>query len=155
MSGVPLASTGPFYATATFLLIYHSVHTCSVWRHWGCVTPKIISNIKNSVGDVEDLDGFDDLKDDDKDRLRHAFEEGKVADADIPATARKPTDDEGEKSKRKRAPAKKAEADTDEGGEEKPKKAPARKSRAKVSHDHHYLSMVVLICATESTGRLI
>lgn len=105
--------------------------TSYVWRHWGCVTPKIISNIKNSVGDVEDLDGFDDLKDDDKDRLRHAFEEGKVADADIPATARKPADEEGEKSKKKRAPAKKAEADTDEGGEERPKKAPARKSRAK------------------------
>ncbi|KIM68259.1 hypothetical protein SCLCIDRAFT_1209678 [Scleroderma citrinum Foug A] len=105
--------------------------TSYVWRHWGCVTPKIISNIKNSVGDVEDLDGFDELKDEDKDRLRHAFEEGKVADADIPASARKPVDEESEKPKKKRAPAKKAEADTEEGDEEKPKKAPARKPRAK------------------------
>lgn len=155
MSGVPPASTGPFHAATTFLLIYHCVHPRSVWRHWGCVTPKIISNIKNSVGDVEDLDGFDELKDEDKDRLRHAFEEGKVADADIPASARKPVDEESEKPKKKRAPAKKAEADTEEGDEEKPKKAPARKPRAKVSHDHHYLSMVVLICATESTSCFI
>ena len=128
------------------------IYACSAWRHWGCVTPKILSNIKAAIGDVDDLDGFDDLKDEDKERLRHAFQDGKVADEDIPPSARKPADEDGEKPKKKRAPAKKkAEADTEEGGEEKPKKASASKSRAKVSRNPHYLSMVILICATEST----
>ncbi|KAL4062553.1 hypothetical protein J3A83DRAFT_4109785 [Scleroderma citrinum] len=127
------------------------------WRHWGCVTPKIISNIKTSIGSVEDLDGFDDLSDEDKSRLRHAFEEGKVADADIPPSGRKPADEdakEGEKS-RKRAPKKKADADTEEGDEPQARKAPTKKPRAKVSRDFHYLAMVVLICATESSCCLI
>ncbi|KAG2068407.1 zf-PARP-domain-containing protein [Suillus decipiens] len=133
-------------------------NTSYAWRHWGCTTAKIISNMKSQFESADELDGFDDLKDEDKERLRKAWEEGKVADEDIPETARKAPgeeaeDDEekpkkrapakakkdasgedGEKPKRKRAPAKakKAEDEGDEDAEDKPKKAPARKPRAKV-----------------------
>lgn len=90
----------------------------SVWRHWGCVTPRIIDNMKNSFGEADDLDGFDELKDEDQERVQKAWEEGHVADEDIPDSARKPAgngeddeDDEGEKkSKKKSAKAKKDDA---------------------------------------------
>jgi flagellar biosynthesis GTPase FlhF len=138
----------------------------SAWRHWGCTTPKIITNMKEKFSSAEDLDGFEDLKEEDQERVRHAWEEGRVADEDIPETARKPADaEDDEKPKRKRAPAKKkdeAEEDEEEKPkrkratkskkvdeeaedeaeaedvEEKPKSAPARKPRAKVRATTHH-----------------
>lgn len=132
-------------------------NTSYSWRHWGCTTTKIITNMKSQFESADELDGFDDLKDEDKERLRKAWEEGKVADEDIPETARKAPGEEaeedeekpkkrapakakkdaagedGEKPKRKRAPAKakKAEDEGDEHADDKPKKAPTRKPRAK------------------------
>jgi hypothetical protein len=150
------------------------LHVRSVWRHWGCTTPKILSNMKVQFSSADELDGFEDLNDEDKDRVRHAFDEGKVADEDIPETARKAGgDDEAEegeeKPKKKRAPPKKkAEADADDeekpkrkrvtkakkadetdGDEAKPKKAPARKSRAKVRAIAHF-RMVFFIFVAET-----
>ncbi|KAF9240721.1 hypothetical protein BU15DRAFT_27940, partial [Melanogaster broomeanus] len=104
-------------------------NTTYVWRHWGCTTEKVLSNMKAQFTTADELDGFEDLNDEDKDRLRRAFDEGKVADEDIPESARKPAGDdaeEGDKTKKKRAPAKKkAEAEADD--EEKPKKKRATK----------------------------
>jgi hypothetical protein len=116
--------------------------------------------MKSQFESADELDGFDDLKDEDKERLRKAWEEGKVADEDIPETARKAPGEEaeedeekpkkrapakakkdaggedGEKPKRKRAPAKakKVEDEGDEDAEDKPKKVPARKPRVKVQY---------------------
>jgi len=99
------------------------------WRHWGCVTPAIITNMKQSFEDADELDGFDDLKDKDKERIRKAWEEGKVADEDIPESARGGGDevDEEDKPKKKKAPAKK-KAKKDGGEEDKPPKKAAKKS---------------------------
>jgi len=106
-------------------------NTSFAWRHWGCTTPKIISNMQAKFNDPEDLDGFDDLKEEDQERVRRAWTDGHVADEDIPPTARKPADaadEEEEKPKKKRAPAKKkAEAKGD--AEEKPKKKRATKPK--------------------------
>ena len=72
--------------------------------------------MKQALDDASELDGFDDLRDDDQARVRAAFESGKVADEDVPDSARKPAgedaaDDEDEdKPKKKRAPAKKKDA---------------------------------------------
>ena len=70
------------------------------------MTPRIIDNMKNSFGEADDLDGFDELKDEDQERVQKAWEEGHVADEDIPDSARKPAgngendeDDEGEKER--------------------------------------------------------
>ena len=63
-----------------------------------------------AVENAEDLDGYEDLRDEDKAKIDTAWEVGHVADEDIPASARKPAkeDDDGEeKPKKKRAPAKK------------------------------------------------
>lgn len=106
----------------------------SAWRHWGCTTPKIIGNMQAKFSDPEELDGFDDLQEEDQERVRRAWTEGHVADDDIPPTARKSddaADEEEEKPKKKRAPAKKkAEAEGD--AEEKPKKKRATKPKKTV-----------------------
>lgn len=70
--------------------------------------------MKASFEDADELDGFEELNDDDKDKIRKAWDVGHVADEDIPETARKPEkddadedeDDEDEKPKKKKAAAK-------------------------------------------------
>jgi hypothetical protein len=108
------------------------------WRHWGCTTEKMITNIKAKVGDSADaLDGYDDLNDDDKAKLQAAFESGKVAEEDIPETAKKAEGDEEEAPKKKRAAPKKKKAkkdddmdedDEDEAPPPKKKRGPPKKA---------------------------
>lgn len=96
-------------------------HIYSSWRHWGCTTNKIISNFKKSFDNASELDGYDELKPEDQERIDKAWEDGAVADEDIPETARKPPKDDdddedaAEKPKKKRAPAKKAKVSTSVG----------------------------------------
>jgi hypothetical protein len=79
--------------------------------------------MKKSFSEADELDGFDELQPADQDRIRKAWNEGRVPDEDVPETARKPekADDanDEEKPKKKRAPPKK----DDEGDVAKPKKA--------------------------------
>ena len=99
-----------------------------MWRHWGCVTTKIIENVKKTLENAEDLDGFEELKEGDQDKLKAAWEAGHVADEDIPPTAKK-LDDDGEEEKPKtRASKKKKETDNEEE-EEKPKRSRGRKPK--------------------------
>jgi hypothetical protein len=110
------------------------------WRHWGCVTPTIIKNMKTFLEDnIDDLDGIDSLSEEDQARIRKAFEDGHVAEEDIPETADKTKlvgggdeDEDDEKPKKKRAPKKKKVADGDEDEEEteKPKKKRVAKKKA-------------------------
>jgi len=87
--------------------------------------------MKKSFSEADELDGFDELQPEDQDRIRKAWDDGRVADEDVPETARKPekADDasEEEKPKKKRAPPKKDDA----GDVAKPKKARTSK---KVCH---------------------
>jgi hypothetical protein len=102
----------------TFLFITYD----SAWRHWGCTTETIITNMKKSFSEADELDGFDELQPADQDKIRKTWELGHVPDEDIPETARKAQGDDGAdeevKPKKKRAPAKKSE-----GEAAKPKKA--------------------------------
>jgi len=83
--------------------------------------------MKKSFPEADELDGFDDLQPEDQDKIRKAWDDGHVADEDVPETARKPdaVEDANEevKPKKKRAPAKK----DGEGDVPKPKKARASK----------------------------
>ena len=97
---------------------------------------------------VEDLDGFDELKDEDKAKIRTAWEVGHVAEEDIPETAKKTADtdgaedEDGEKApKKKRAPKKKKDEEAEDDDAEK-EKAPARK-RAKVRRPSAVFSLLV------------
>jgi hypothetical protein len=64
--------------------------------------------MKKSFPDPEDLDGYEDLNPEDQEKIKTAWEEGHVADEDIPETARKPEgedeDEEDEKEDKKKAP---------------------------------------------------
>ncbi|KAH9943531.1 zf-PARP-domain-containing protein [Amylocystis lapponica] len=80
------------------------------WRHWGCVTETLIKNMKKSFEDPDDLDGFDELSGDDQEKIRKAWEEGHVADEDIPESARKSGNEDEEEEDEDKPKAKKAGA---------------------------------------------
>ncbi|KDE05424.1 hypothetical protein MVLG_04219 [Microbotryum lychnidis-dioicae p1A1 Lamole] len=125
------------------------------WRHWGCLTKTVLANVKNKIDKAEDIDGFEDLREEDQERVKKAYETGHIAPEDIPESAKakdeegdeSPADEgrpakEGHSSPNKRAPAPKAKSkskkaqaeDEEELEEEKPKKkktAALAKKRAK------------------------
>ena len=107
-----------------------------MWRHWVCVTPKVIENAKKSFENVKDLDGFEELKEDDQEKLKAAWEAGHVADDDIPPTANKSDGDGEEEIPKQRASEKKKEADNSKE-DEKPRRSRGR--RPKVSRSHRFL----------------
>ncbi|KII91263.1 hypothetical protein PLICRDRAFT_105527, partial [Plicaturopsis crispa FD-325 SS-3] len=71
-------------------------NTSYAWRHWGCVTPQVIANMKKSFDDAADLDGYDELPAAQQEKVTKAWAEGRVADEDIPDSARKPGGGDGE-----------------------------------------------------------
>lgn len=42
----------------------------------GCTTARIIKNIKEKINGVDDIDGFEDLREEDQEKVKTAFEEG-------------------------------------------------------------------------------
>lgn len=58
------------------------------WRHWGCVTPKIIANLKETLtgssGEIDYtlLDGYEELSPENQAKVRKALEQGHVADSE-------------------------------------------------------------------------
>ncbi|BAE60938.1 unnamed protein product [Aspergillus oryzae RIB40] len=55
------------------------------WRHWGCVTPRIIASLNENLGDgdekdYEQLDGFEDLTPENQEKVKKALEQGHVDD---------------------------------------------------------------------------
>jgi hypothetical protein len=58
-----------------------------MWRHWGCVTPKMITNMIEVVGEGDDrdldlLDGYEDLPQEHQERLARALDQGHIDDED-------------------------------------------------------------------------
>jgi hypothetical protein len=82
--------------------------------------------MKKAFSNADDLDGFEDLQPADQEKVRQAWDNGHVADEDIPDTARKPEgEDEADEAKPKK---KRASSKNDDGGEVvKPKKSRASK----------------------------
>jgi hypothetical protein len=82
------------------------------------VTAKVLTNVKKIHDEASDLDGFEDLNEADQARITKAWEDGHVADEDIPESARKPAkegdedddeDDDEDKPKKKKKATKAAE----------------------------------------------
>lgn len=69
--------------------------------------------MKNSFEQASELDGYEDLKPEDQEKVDKAWEDGHVADEDIPDSARKPAGDEEEVEKKKKAPKRKAKVSKD------------------------------------------
>ncbi|KAL8716337.1 MAG: hypothetical protein Q9220_000242 [cf. Caloplaca sp. 1 TL-2023] len=58
-------------------------HQSWAWRHWGCVTPTQLAGIKDALeGDMEMFDGYEELPDDLKEKVKSAVEAGHVNDDD-------------------------------------------------------------------------
>ena len=77
----------------------------SSWKHWGCVSKKVLANVKENFSSASELDVYEDMTEEDKEKIDTAYEVGHVADEDIPESAKKPTEDEDE-DKPKKKPAK-------------------------------------------------
>ncbi|KZT07995.1 zf-PARP-domain-containing protein [Laetiporus sulphureus 93-53] len=73
------------------LIDYDNGNTGFIWRHWGCVAPVFIKNTKRYFEKADEIEGFKDLRPEDQEKVRKAWAEGKVADEDIPESAKKPT----------------------------------------------------------------
>ncbi len=72
--------------------------------------------MKNNFNEVDELDGFDDLNDEDQKRVEKAWEDGRVAPEDVPETAKKGDgEEEDEEDKPKKRGKKKAEEDDGKG----------------------------------------
>ncbi|CAB11770.2 zf PARP type zinc finger protein Hpz2 [Schizosaccharomyces pombe] len=55
------------------------------WKHWGCVTPRMLKNIKNRLGEddiVNSLDGITALSQEWIDKVVDAINEGHVSESD-------------------------------------------------------------------------
>ncbi|KAB8078940.1 hypothetical protein BDV29DRAFT_165567 [Aspergillus leporis] len=103
------------------------------WRHWGCVTPKIISNLIEMVGEDEDkdyeqLDGFEDLSEENQEKIKKALEQGHVDDEDWKGDVE--MNRPGKVGFRKRVSKKQAAAAEDSEAEEKsPEPKPKKRGR--------------------------
>ncbi|PYH42355.1 uncharacterized protein BP01DRAFT_359446 [Aspergillus saccharolyticus JOP 1030-1] len=106
------------------------------WRHWGCVTPVVIENLKEAIeelsgGDATDysaLDGFDELSEENQEKVRRALEQGHVDDADWRGDVE--FNRPGQRGFRKKAPKETAaKAKDEEEDEEDEEQEPTPKSK--------------------------
>ncbi|KAI9678750.1 MAG: hypothetical protein M1817_005807 [Caeruleum heppii] len=109
-------------------------HQSWQYRHWGCVTPKQIANLKDSIDNNTDLlDGYDEVPEDIQDKIRRALEQGHVDDVDWKGDPE--YNRPGKVGSRKRTPKKKAnDTETNEPEDTTPVK-PVPKKRGRPSKE--------------------
>ncbi|QKX62993.1 uncharacterized protein TRUGW13939_10161 [Talaromyces rugulosus] len=101
------------------------------WRHWGCVTPKVISNIGDSIDEngspnFDVLDGLDELPEESQDKIKRAVKEGEVPVEDRTVVADNETTaatEEPAKATKASKAKKRSRADGEEADETAPKKS--------------------------------
>ncbi|KAL1969606.1 hypothetical protein VTN77DRAFT_8159 [Rasamsonia byssochlamydoides] len=125
------------------------------WRHWGCVTPRIIANINDSLGENKDytlLDGYDELSEENQAKVRKALEQGHVDDSEwrgdvelnrpgkngfrLRAKTKEETEDKANETKEEKPKAKKrgrGDQDDEETEDVPTKKAKKEKSSKKTA----------------------
>jgi hypothetical protein len=90
------------------------------------VTPKIVGNMKTAHPEPTDIDGFEDLREEDQAKIIKTWQEGHVDPEDVPESAKKEEVEGEEKPKKKAAPKKKKDEEAGADAEEKPKKSRAK-----------------------------
>ncbi|PYI25699.1 zf-PARP-domain-containing protein [Aspergillus indologenus CBS 114.80] len=112
------------------------------WRHWGCVTPNVIENLKDAIkelsgGDETDcsaLDGFDELSEENQEKVRRALEQGHVDDedwkGDVEVNRPGMKGFRSNATKKEAAAKKKAQAKAEEEDEAEPTPKSKKRSRA-------------------------
>ncbi|KAL0079014.1 hypothetical protein F4703DRAFT_1742099, partial [Phycomyces blakesleeanus] len=64
-------------------------YTGTSWKHWTCVTPKVIENMKASLSDPSEIEGWDSLREEDVEKIEKAWEDGEIPEEDRPAKEEK------------------------------------------------------------------
>lgn len=112
---------------ASLRFVHHSDIPSSAWSHWGC-SASYLQKLKASYDSVDQVEGYSDLKDAEKEKAQRAYE-----DCDIPEEDRGIGEAvEGlEKEKKKAAPRKKkkTESEEDHDDEEEEEERPKKKVR--------------------------
>jgi hypothetical protein len=99
--------------------------------------------MKKFFPDPTDLDGYEDLKPEDQQKIMTAYEAGHVAEEDIPETAKKhdgeggDDEEEEEEEKPKKKGGKKRKADDEGGEEDKPKKKAGGRAKVRLQGFSH------------------
>lgn len=75
---LPFTLAAAFHVTDIGMLFFHNelFHSTCIHARIGCTTARIIKNIKDKINDVDDIDGFEDLREEDQEKVKTAFEEG-------------------------------------------------------------------------------
>ncbi|KAI8080588.1 hypothetical protein BDF21DRAFT_419308 [Thamnidium elegans] len=58
------------------------------WRHWYCTTPKVIENMKSDFSDPSEINGWQDLRPEDQERVQRAWEEGEIPENERPESTK-------------------------------------------------------------------
>ncbi|KAI9486185.1 MAG: hypothetical protein EXX96DRAFT_547967 [Benjaminiella poitrasii] len=48
------------------------------WRHWTCITETVVKNMKNAISSPKDIMGYDEIREEDQERINRTWEEGHV-----------------------------------------------------------------------------
>ncbi|MCJ1360973.1 hypothetical protein MMC16_000068 [Acarospora aff. strigata] len=101
------------------------------WRHWGCVTPRQLTNWNETTeGNVDYLDGYDEITPELQEKVKRALEQGHVDDEDWKGDVE--FNRPGMNGMRKRTPKKKpTEESADNNDIEQSPSKPATKKRAR------------------------
>ncbi|KAH8695491.1 poly polymerase and DNA-ligase Zn-finger region-domain-containing protein [Talaromyces proteolyticus] len=114
------------------------------WRHWGCVTTKVISNIVSSLGDGDEpdfdlLDGLDELPEEEQDKVKQALKDGDIDESDRTVREDEAGDEAAEKPAEEEKPAtkskKRARAGAEAAEEVVPKKTKKTAGKAAVKDE--------------------
>ncbi|KAK0530939.1 hypothetical protein OC842_003774 [Tilletia horrida] len=108
-------------------------NTTFMWRHWGCVTDTVCSHLQEKIGEATDLDGYEDLRDEDKERVDYVFKHGTLPEAEItPAVREEALRKEQEKEEKAAA---KQKAKEEKAAARKTASAQKRKKKAAPADD--------------------
>ncbi|CAD6916743.1 unnamed protein product [Tilletia controversa] len=118
-------------------------NTTFMWRHFGCITDTICGHLAEKVGEPADLDGYEDLTEEDQKRIDYIFEHGAVPEAEVtPAlreeTKRKEAEKEQKEAEKQRVKDEKAAAKQKVKGDkaaEKQASTPKKRKKADVEAD--------------------
>ncbi|KAI9245709.1 hypothetical protein EDC94DRAFT_628077 [Helicostylum pulchrum] len=58
------------------------------WRHWYCTTPKVLENMKSDFREPSGINGWQDLRPEDRERVQRAWEEGEIPENERPESAK-------------------------------------------------------------------
>ncbi|CAO3666547.1 unnamed protein product [Rhizopus stolonifer] len=58
-----------------------------IWRHWTCCSDQVFENMRKAMSGPEELNGWNELREDDQERVRRGWNEGSIPDNERPDPA--------------------------------------------------------------------